>query len=59
MRRVVITGMGLVSPLANGVKPTWERLLNGDSAAQTIRKFDADHLGTNYACEIPRQGPHG
>ena len=51
--------MGLVSPLANGVKPTWERLLNGDSAAQTIRKFDADHLGTNYACEIPRQGPHG
>jgi len=59
LRRVVITGMGLVSPLANGVKPTWERLLNGDSAAQTIRKFDADHLGTNYACEIPRQGPHG
>ncbi|WP_069299631.1 beta-ketoacyl-ACP synthase II [Neptunicoccus sediminis] len=54
MRRVVVTGLGMVSPLASGVEETWKRLLAGDSAAGTITRFDADHLATNYACEIPR-----
>ncbi|GGA23037.1 beta-ketoacyl-ACP synthase II [Neptunicoccus cionae] len=54
MRRVVVTGLGMVSPLACGVEETWKRLLAGDSAAGTITRFDADHLATNYACEIPR-----
>ncbi len=53
MRRVVITGMGMVSPLACGVEETWARLLDGQSAAGTISKFDASHLATDYACEIP------
>ncbi len=53
MRRVVITGMGMVSPLACGVEETWKRLLDGQSAAGTISKFDASHLATDYACEIP------
>ena len=53
MRRVVVTGLGMVSPLACGVEETWERLLAGQSAAGTISKFDADHLATNYACEVP------
>ncbi|RMD47228.1 MAG: beta-ketoacyl-[acyl-carrier-protein] synthase II [Alphaproteobacteria bacterium] len=53
MRRVVVTGMGMVSPLACGVEETWKRLLAGQSAARTITRFDADHLATNYACEIP------
>jgi 3-oxoacyl-[acyl-carrier-protein] synthase II len=44
----------MVSPLACGVEETWKRLLAGDSAAGTITRFDADHLATNYACEIPR-----
>ena len=54
MRRVVVTGLGMVSPLACGVEETWKRLLDGQSAAGPITRFDADHLATNYACEIPR-----
>ena len=54
MRRVVVTGLGMVSPLACGVEETWRRLLAGQSAAGPITRFDADHLATNYACEIPR-----
>ena len=54
MRRVVVTGMGLVSPLASGVEASWARLLEGKSGAGTITRFDADHLATNYACEVPR-----
>ena len=54
MRRVVVTGLGMVSPLASGVEETWERLLAGQSGAGTITRFDAGHLATTYACEIPR-----
>ena len=54
MRRVVVTGLGMVSPLACGVEETWKRLLAGHSAAGTITRFDASHLATTYACEIPR-----
>jgi 3-oxoacyl-[acyl-carrier-protein] synthase II len=54
MRRVVVTGLGLVTPLADGVEATWERLLAGKSGAGTITAFDATHLPTNYACEIKR-----
>ena len=54
MRRVVVTGLGMVTPLACGVEETWSRILDSKSAAGTIKKFDASHLATNYACEIPR-----
>ena len=54
MRRVVVTGMGIVSPLASGIEETWTRLLSGQSAAGTITRFDASHLATTYACEVPR-----
>ena len=54
MRRVVVTGLGMVSPLACGVEPTWRRLLAGESGAGTIQRFDASHLATTYACEVPR-----
>ncbi len=54
MRRVVITGLGMVSPLACGVEDTWRRLLEGQSGAGPITRFDAGHLATSYACEIPR-----
>ncbi|SFI65828.1 beta-ketoacyl-ACP synthase II [Celeribacter neptunius] len=52
MRRVVVTGLGMVSPLACGVEETWTRLLEGQSAAGTIQRFDASHLATDYACEV-------
>lgn len=53
MRRVVVTGLGMVTPLACGVEESWSRLLAGKSGAGTIKRFDADHLATNYACELP------
>ncbi|RFU13204.1 beta-ketoacyl-[acyl-carrier-protein] synthase II [Rhodobacteraceae bacterium W635] len=53
MRRVVVTGLGIVSPLACGVEATWRRLLAGESGAGTISRFDASHLATDYACEVP------
>ncbi|MCA0044690.1 beta-ketoacyl-ACP synthase II [Celeribacter litoreus] len=52
MRRVVVTGLGMVSPLACGVEETWSRILDGQSAAGTIQRFDASHLATDYACEV-------
>lgn len=54
MRRVVVTGLGLVTPLASGVEESWKRLLDGQSGAGTIQRFDASHLATDYACEVPR-----
>jgi 3-oxoacyl-[acyl-carrier-protein] synthase II len=53
MRRVVITGMGMVSPLACGVEATWERLVAGRSGAGKITRFDASHLACDIACEVP------
>jgi 3-oxoacyl-[acyl-carrier-protein] synthase II len=54
MRRVVVTGLGLVTPLASGVEATWERLIAGRSGAGPITRFDASRLATTYACEVPR-----
>ncbi|SDE19583.1 3-oxoacyl-[acyl-carrier-protein] synthase II [Limimaricola pyoseonensis] len=54
MRRVVVTGLGLVTPLADKVEPSWKAILEGKSGAGTITRFDAEHLATNYACEVPR-----
>ena len=54
MRRVVITGLGLVTPLACGVEETWARLLAGQSGASPITKFKVDDLATKIACQVPR-----
>ncbi|MBZ0130168.1 MAG: beta-ketoacyl-ACP synthase II [Rhodobacteraceae bacterium] len=53
MRRVVVTGLGMVTPLACGVEATWSRLLDGQSGAGAITRFDPAGLATSYACEIP------
>jgi 3-oxoacyl-[acyl-carrier-protein] synthase II len=54
MRRVVVTGMGMLSPLACGVEPTWERLLKGQSGAKKIDTFDVSDIAAKIACVIPR-----
>ena len=53
MRRVVVTGLGLVTPLADGVEKSWERILDGQSGAGTITSFDPSRVTTKYACEVP------
>ena len=54
MRRVVVTGLGLVTPLADGVENSWSRILAGQSGAGPITQFDPEGLATTYACEVPR-----
>jgi 3-oxoacyl-[acyl-carrier-protein] synthase II len=54
MRRVVVTGLGLVTPLACGVEETWSRLIAGQSGASLITKFKTDDLPTKIACQVPR-----
>ena len=54
MRRVVVTGLGIVSPLATGVEETWSRLLAGQSGAGVISRFDASDLPCKIACEVKR-----
>jgi len=54
MRRVVVTGLGLVTPLACGVEETWARLLSGESGARRIAKFNTEDLPTKIACNVPR-----
>jgi 3-oxoacyl-[acyl-carrier-protein] synthase II len=52
MRRVVVTGLGLVTPLGADVETAWKNILAGKSGAATITRFDATDFHTNYACEV-------
>lgn len=54
MRRVVVTGLGMVTPLACGVDATWQRLIDGKSGARRIETFDVSDLATKIACQVPR-----
>src|SRR6201990_2977448 len=54
MRRVVVTGLGMVSPLGCGVEPTWKRILNSESGARKIETFDVSDLPSKIACVVPR-----
>jgi 3-oxoacyl-[acyl-carrier-protein] synthase II len=54
MRRVVVTGLGLVTPLACGVEESWSALIAGKSGASAITKFRTDDLATKIACQVPR-----
>lgn len=51
-RRVVVTGIGAVTPLGNDVKTTWENALLGKSGAGVITKFNAEKFKTQFACEV-------
>ncbi len=54
MRRVVVTGLGLVTPLGCGIENVWKRLLEGKSGAKRIDKFDASDLSCQIANFVPR-----
>jgi len=53
MRRVVITGMGIVSPLGVGVEHVWKRLINGESGIRAIQSFDTAELSAKVAGQVP------
>ncbi len=59
MRRVVVTGMGLVTPLGVGLEPVWKRLLAGESGAGPIEQFDASNMACRIACSVPRSDGSG
>ncbi len=54
MRRVVITGLGLVTPLGCGVDASWSRLLTGQSGARRIEEFPVEDISCQIACFVPR-----
>nr|MDP9337067.1 beta-ketoacyl-[acyl-carrier-protein] synthase II [Actinomycetota bacterium] len=51
-RRVVITGLGMVSPLGNDVESSWQSLVSGESGAAEITAFDHTDYGVHFACEL-------
>ena len=55
MRRVVVTGMGMVTPLGCGVAHNWDMLTNGLSGAGRIKNFNAENLKCKIACEVPKE----
>lgn len=55
MRRVVITGLGTVSPLACGIEQTWKKLIAGQSGAGRITHFDPENFITKIACQVPKK----
>ena len=56
-RRVVITGLGLVTPVGNTVPDTWSALMSGRSGADYIKKFDAEKFSVRFACEVKNFDP--
>lgn len=59
MRRVVVTGMGIVSPLGFGLEAVWRRLINGESGAGRIEKFDTSSIPCHVAAEVPHRNGYG
>ena len=52
LKRVVVTGLGAITPLGNNVADTWAAMLNGESGAGPITHFDASLFKTQFACEV-------
>jgi len=59
MRRVVVTGMGMVTPLGAGLDAVWRRLLNGESGAGPIEKFDVSGAPCRIAAHVPQTDGRG
>ncbi len=52
LKRVVVTGLGAITPLGNNVEDTWDALINGKSGAGPITLFDTEKFKTKFACEV-------
>jgi len=57
LKRVVVTGLGAITPLGNDVKTTWESLVNGVSGAGPVTLFDVEKFKTKFACEVKGFNP--
>ena len=57
LRRVVVTGLGALTPIGNTVPEYWDGLLKGVSGADKITRFDASKFKTQFACEIKNYDP--
>jgi 3-oxoacyl-[acyl-carrier-protein] synthase II len=57
LKRVVVTGLGAVTPLGNNVKDFWKGLINGRSGAEIITRFNAENFKTKFACEVKNFKP--
>jgi 3-oxoacyl-[acyl-carrier-protein] synthase II len=57
LKRVVVTGLGAITPLGNSVEEFWNNLVNGVSGAAPITHFDATHFKTKFACEVKNYNP--
>lgn len=58
MRRVVVTGMGLITPLANGVENSWKRLIAGENGFRNIDNFNTDDIACKIAAYVPTEGEY-
>ena len=54
IRRVVVTGLGAITPIGLSVDEFWQALLDGKSGAANITRFDPSRLNTHFACEVKR-----
>jgi len=59
MRRVVVTGIGILSPLGQGTELTWKKILAGTSGAGKITAFETTDYACQIACEVPRVDGRG
>ncbi len=59
MRRVVVTGLGIVSPLGVGIDAVWRRLIAGETGAGVIEKFDTSAMACRIAAEVPKADGYG
>ena len=57
LRRVVVTGLGAITPLGNSVTETWDNLLKGTSGSKPVTLFDASNCKTQFACEVKNFDP--
>ena len=56
-RRVVITGVGALTPIGNNLQDYWDNLIKGESGAAPITRFDAKEFKTQFACEVKNFNP--